>query len=96
MTISKKVTAIAGGALAALALGGGLAIVGAANAHAVPTQGPASVVSRAVAGSAGATVDPEVADATEAATESGTPSDAPGGHADAAGDVQHDGGANEQ
>ena len=104
MTISKKVAAVTGGALAALALGGGLAFAGAANAHAVTMQEPTSAVSSALAGTAVTTGDTEVADstetatetATESATESATASDGPGGHADPAGDVQHDGGATEQ
>ena len=36
------------------------------------------------------------ADATGASPESGSVSDGPGGHQDRAGDVQHEGGANEQ
>ncbi len=99
MTISKKVTAVTGGALAALALGGGLAFAGAANAHAVTNQAPAAV-SGALAGTAVTAGDKEVANSTEttteSATESATVSDGPGGHADPAGDVQHNGGANEQ
>ena len=95
MTISKKVAAVAGGALAALALGGGLAFAGAANAHAAIIQAPASVGSGAVAGASGTAADTEMAGAAEAATESSTPSDGPGGYADAAGDVQHNGGASE-
>ena len=100
MTISKKVAAATGGALADLALGGGLAFAGAANAHAVTVQEPSSAVSITAASTPGTTADTEVADSTEtvteSATESATASDGPGGHADPAGDVQHDGGASEQ
>ncbi|MHB1010214.1 MAG: hypothetical protein ACYC1E_13440 [Propionibacteriaceae bacterium] len=100
MTIFKKVCAVTGGALAALALGGGLAFAGAANAHAVTMQEPSTAVSGVLAATAVTTGDTEVADgtetATEAATESATASDGPGGHADPAGDVQHEGGATEQ
>ena len=102
MTIFKKVAAVTGGALAALALGGGLAFASATNAHAVTIQEPSSAVSTVVAPTAVTTADTEVADSTaavdgtETAAESAAVSDGPGGHADPAGDVQHEGGATEQ
>ena len=100
MTIFKKVAAATGGALAALALGGGLAFAGATTAHAATVQAPTSPVALVVAGTAAPTTDTEVADSTTTdagtAAESASASDGPGGHADPAGDVQHDGGATEQ
>ena len=100
MTIFTKAAAATGGALAALALGGGLAFAGATTAHAGTIQAPTSPVSLVVAGTTAPTTDTEVADnattAAETAAETGSTSDGPGGHADPAGDVQHDGGATEQ
>lgn len=106
---TKRRTAITAG-LAGLVLAGGMAVVagGTANAAPVSSSVQANLAVRGAQGandsatgqsgsqSATGTDTESTSEPVETSAETATPADGPGGHQDPAGDVQHNGGANEQ
>jgi hypothetical protein len=100
MRITRRLAAGAVTAAALLGVGGGVVYAQTSTPTSTTTP-PTSPAPAAVAPTTPTTEStaPEAAEPTTpepAGTEAAQPSDGPGGHADGPGDVQHEGGANEQ